>query len=209
MALLSRPTIGLDIGSRLVKAVQLKKKGKQIELEKFAVQEIYPSGEKPRDAASQRRAVLEAVQQALTKAKISVSQAVSAVAGEAIIVRYIQLPPMPEEEVKNALRFEAEEYIPFRVEDVNIDSAVIGYSGEGQTRRMDVLLVCARKDHINEHVNLIRDAGLTPVTVDVDSFAFLNCYEINYDPDPQEVVALVNIGGDITTISVYSAGYPK
>ena len=210
MAFLSRQTIGLDIGTRMVKAVQLKKKGKKnIELEKCGVAEIYPSGEKPPQTEQQRSAVTAAIRNALSQAKITATNAVTAVAGESIIVRYIQLPEMPETELKNALRWEAEEYIPFRVEDVNIDSAVIGHSGEGEMRRMDVLLVCARKELINDHVSLVREAGLTPEVVDVDSFAFLNCYELNYDTGPKDVVGLVNIGGDITSISVYSGGTPK
>jgi type IV pilus assembly protein PilM len=209
MAFWSRPSIGLDIGSRVVKAAQLKKAGKNIELEKFGVAEIYPSGEKPASAEEERQVTIDAIKRALTSAKITAVQAVTAVAGESIIVRYIQLPEMPEAELKNALRWEAEEYIPFRVDDVNIDSAVIGRSTEGEGGRLDVLLACVRKDLINDHVALVREAGLTPVLVDVDSFAFLNCYDMNYRTDPSEVIGLVNIGGDITSISVTMAGMPR
>ncbi|MBN1867894.1 type IV pilus assembly protein PilM [Candidatus Sumerlaeota bacterium] len=209
MAFWSRPAVGLDIGSRYVKAVQLKKTGKNIELERFGVSEIYAKGEKPSSPDDQRQAVVQAVRRAFSEAGITANQIVSAVAGESIIVRYIQLPEMPEEELANALRWEAEEYIPFRIEDVNIDSAIIGHSAQGDTRRIDVLVVCARKDLINDHVALVREAGVTPTLIDVDSFAFLNCFEVNYSPDPQEVVGLVNIGGDITSISVYLAGMPR
>ena len=76
----SRPSIGLDIGSRYVKAVQLKKTGKNIELEKFGVADIYPSGEKPTDPDDQRQAVVEAVKRVVTDAKITAKQAVTAVA---------------------------------------------------------------------------------------------------------------------------------
>ncbi|HUT24259.1 MAG TPA: type IV pilus assembly protein PilM [Sumerlaeia bacterium] len=209
MAFWSRPSIGLDIGSRVVKAAQLKKAGKNIELEKFGVADIYPSGEKPASPEEVRQAAIDAIKRALTTAKITAVQAVTAVAGESIIVRYIQLPEMPEAELKNALRWEAEEYIPFRVEDVNIDSAIIGRSTEGEGGRLDVLLACVRKDLINDHVSLVKEAGLTPVLVDVDSFAFLNCYDMNYRTDPSEVIGLVNIGGDITSISVTMAGMPR
>ena len=116
---------------------------------------------------------------------------------------------MPEDALKDSLQWAAEEYIPYQVEDVNIDSAIIGYSGEGDARRMNVLLVCARKDLIQEHIDLVRETGLTPTTIDVDSFAFLNCYDVNYSTEnPDEVVGLANIGGDITSISVFSNGLP-
>ncbi|MFP4381624.1 MAG: type IV pilus assembly protein PilM [Candidatus Sumerlaeia bacterium] len=208
-SLFSKPAVGLDIGTRLVKAVELDNKGKNIQLIRAGMAEIYPNGDKPKNPEAQRAAVVDAIKRAISSAGIKATNAVSAVAGESIIVRYIQVPEMPESELKNALRWEAEEYIPFRIDDVNIDSAVIGHSGEGDMKRMDVLLVCARKDHISDHVSIIRDAGLNPVVVDVDSFAFLNCYEVNYDTAPEDVVGLVNIGGDITSISVYAAGTPK
>ncbi len=206
----SRPAaVGLDIGSRLVKVVQLQKNGKNIELEKFGVAEIYPDSDKPQDASAQQQAVIAAIGNAMKMAGITSNQVVTAVAGESIIVRYIQLPVMPESELTNAIRWEAEEFIPFQIDDVNIDSAIIGYTGEGDTRQMDVLLVCARKDLISEQVNLLDSADLQPSIVDVDSFAFLNCFDLNYDPAPDDIVGLVNIGGDITTISVYKDGMPR
>lgn len=205
----SKPTIGLDIGSRMVKVVQLKKNGTQIELEKFGVAEIYPDGEKPKNPEVQKQATVEAIKLALQNAHIDSNTAVTAVAGEAIIVRYINLPSMSEAELKNAIKWEAEEYIPFPVEEVNIDSSIVGQAGEGENAQMEVLLVCARKDHISDHVSLVQQAGLMPTCVDVDSFAFLNCYELNYESDPDEVVALVNIGGEISSISVYSDGTPR
>lgn len=209
MGFFSRQTIGLDIGSRTVKAVELQKKGKKIELVRCGVAAIYPNGEKPNRPDEQRQAVIQAVRQALTNAKITATNAISAVAGESVIIRYIQLPEMSEAELKSSIQFQAEEYIPFRVEDVNIDFSIIGHSLENDIRRMDVLLVCARKDLINEHIKLLQDAGLTPEIIDTESFAFLNCFEMNYETGPEDVAALVNIGGDITGISVHAAGYPK
>jgi type IV pilus assembly protein PilM len=210
MALWSHPAaVGLDIGSRMVKAVQLKKSGKQIELEKFGVAPIYPGGEKPPEPDQQRAAISKAITQALRDAGITANQMVTAVSGESIIVRYIQMPEMPEAELNNALRWEAEEYIPFQIDDVNIDSAIIGRSGDEGQKKMDVLLVCARKELITDHVARLNDTGLSAAVVDVDSFAFLNCFDLNYDVAPTEAVGLVNIGGDITTISVFMAGLPR
>jgi type IV pilus assembly protein PilM len=212
MAFWSRPAaVGLDIGTRLVKAVQLKKTGKKgFALERFGVAEIYPSGEKPASPTQQRPAILDAIKRALSQAGISSREVVTAVAGESVIVRYIPpMPEMPEQELNNALRWHAEEHIPFQIEDVNMSSAIIGHTDQGGERRMDVLLVCAKKELILEHIELLREAGLTPSVVDVDSFAFLNCFDINYSPSAGECIGLINIGGDLTTISVYLDGMPR
>ena len=113
---------------------------------------------------------------------------------------------MPEEELKKALQWEAEEYIPFRLSEVNLDSVILDRSLEGDQSKMDVLLVSAKKDLVQEHVSVISGAGLDPAIVDVDSFAFLNCFEINHEPSREDSLALVNIGGDITSINIYNRG---
>ncbi len=202
-----KATVGLDIGSSIVKAVQLRRSGKGIELEKFGIAEIYPGGDKKAAAESVRELKIAAVRKALQSANISAKQAITAVSGESIIVRYIQLPDMPEDELKNALKWEAEEYIPFHIDEVNIDSVILGKAGEGG--KVDVLLVSAKKELVNEHIDLIRAVGLTPLIIDVDSFAFLNCFEVNYQPNPTDVIALINIGGEITSINVYIGGISR
>jgi type IV pilus assembly protein PilM len=204
----SKAAIGVDIGSNTVKVVQLKKSGSNIELEKAASTEIYSGGERPADANAQRRAKVEAVKRALNQAKITNKSAVSSVCGESIIVRYLQLPEMPEDELKKALQWEAEEYIPFRLDEVNIDSMVLGKSDPG-SERVDVLLVSAKKDLVDDHLSVIREAGLTPKALDVDSFAFLNCYEANYANSSSECIALINIGAEITGISIFQNGVSR
>jgi type IV pilus assembly protein PilM len=209
MFLPSKTAVGLDVGSSLVKAAQLKKSGKTVELEKFGVAAIYPGGDKKAATEDVKQLKIRAIRQALEQANIKAKHAISAVSGESIIVRYMQLPDMPEEELKNALRWEAEEYIPFRIDEVNLDSVILGKSSGTATGKVDVLLVSAKKDLINEHLELIRAAGLTPLIVDVDGFAFLNCFEVNYEPGSTDVLALVNIGAEVTSINVYVNGYAR
>ncbi len=207
MAFGSKAVIGLDIGSRVVKAIQLKRTGRGLELERFGTSDVIPGGD--RAGASQqnmRDLKIAAVRRTLEAARISAKYAVTAVSGESIIVRYIQLPDMPEAELKQALRWEAEEYIPFHIDEVNLDSVVLGQAGGGATGKVDVLLVSAKKDLVNEHVEIVRSAGLQPVIVDVESFAFLNCFEANYSPSLSDCVALVNIGAEITNINIYVGG---
>lgn len=205
----SKAPIGVDIGSHSVKVCQLRRVGDNFELEKFGVAEIYPNGDHPTDPQEQQTARIEALKKALEMAQIKAKQSVSAVCGESIIVRYLQLPEMPEDELKKALQWEAEEYIPFRLTEVNIDSVILGRSNDGEHGKMDVLLVSAKKDLIENHVAVLRGAGLEPRIVDVDSFAFLNCYETNHTPANAECAALINIGGEITSMNIYCGGVSR
>ncbi|OPZ22688.1 MAG: cell division protein FtsA [candidate division BRC1 bacterium ADurb.BinA364] len=202
----SKATIGLDIGSSLVKAIQLKRTGRGIELEKLGMADIYPSGIRPSDPAEDRRMRTDAVRMALASAGITAKQSITSISGESIIVRYIQLPDMPEAELKNALQWEAEEFIPFRIEDVNLDSVILGRTADSEGGKVDVMLVSAKKELVDQHLEIVREAGLTPIVIDVDSFAFLNCFDYNHQPGPGEIVALVNIGSGITNINIYVEG---
>lgn len=193
----------------MVKAVQIRKIGRGFELERFGVAEIYPGVDKKSAGVDRRAARLEAIRQAISQAGISAKHSVSAVSGESIIVRYIQLPDMPENELKGAIRWEAEDYIPYPLEEVNLDSVVLGKSEVGGSAKIDVLLVAAKKDLVAEHVSLLKAADLTPAIIDVDSFAFLNSFEANYMPSASEVVALLDIGAELTNINIYLGGVSR
>jgi len=200
----SKSVVGLDIGSSKVKAVQLRKVGGKYEIERFGVADVYPGGDRSASQASTFELKANAARMALESGKITAKYAVSAVAGESIIVRYIQMIEMLEEELKKALRYEAEEYLPFALDEVNIDSVVLGPSAT--PGKLDVLLVCARKDLINEHYQIIRSLGLIPLIIDVEGFAFLNAFEACYKPSNNDCVALVNIGAETTNINIYIGG---
>ncbi len=209
MALNPKRTVALDIGSSVVKAVQIRKVGRGFELERFGVAEIYPGVDKKSAGVDRRTARIEAIRQAVSQAGISAKHSVSAVSGESIIVRYIQLPDMPENELKGAIRWEAEDYIPFPLEEVNLDSVVLGKSDVGGSMKIDVLLVAAKKDLVAEHISLLKATDLTPSIIDVDSFAFLNSFEANYMPSASEVVALLDIGAELTNINIYLGGVSR
>ncbi len=197
-----KQVVGLDVGSYQVKAVELRKAGGKLELVNFGIADVYPNGDRSAAGnADQFQLQVNAIRKAMQQAKIQAKHSVSAVSGESIIVRYIQLPDMPESELKNALRWEAEEYIPFSIDEVNLDSVILGPSSVAG--KVDVLLVSARKDLVAEHVELIRSADLVPVVVDVEGFAFLNCYEVNYQPSSGDCVCLVHIGAEVTNINIY------
>ncbi len=113
---------------------------------------------------------------------------------------------MSEEELSESIKFEAEQYVPFDIEDVNIDFQILGPTEEpGQ---MDVMLVAVKKDVIGEYVTVAREAGLNPVVMDVDAFALSNMYEVNYEIEPGRNIALVNIGAATINLNVVKNGIP-
>jgi type IV pilus assembly protein PilM len=205
----SKNPIGVDIGSHTVKVCQVRKIGEGYQLENFGAAEVHTNGESVNDVSSTRQLKIDALKRALETGNIKGRHAVSAVSGESIIVRYLQLPEMPEVELKKALQWEAEEYIPFRLSEVNLDSQILGHVNDGDHPKMDVLLVSAKKDLVDEHVEIIKAAGLEPMIVDVDSLAFMNCFEMNYEPSMNECLALLNIGGEITSINIFSDGVSR
>jgi type IV pilus assembly protein PilM len=123
-----------------------------------------------------------------------------------VIVKKISLPSMTREELEESIRWEAEQYIPFDINEVNLDFQILhGAEMEGQ---MEVLLVAAKKDLIDDYVQVISDAGLTPAVIDVAAFAVENAFEANYDLRGEDVVALVNIGSQVVNINIVANGAP-
>ncbi|MBW2278864.1 MAG: type IV pilus assembly protein PilM, partial [Deltaproteobacteria bacterium] len=130
----------------------------------------------------------------------------TAVSGHHVIVKRISLPVMSDAELAESIHWEAEQYIPFDIEDVNLDYQILegsSLSGEGN---MDVLLAASKKDKINDYVSVIAEAGLSASTVDIAAFAMQNAFEMNYDFEPEQVNALVDIGSAVCTISVLHGG---
>jgi type IV pilus assembly protein PilM len=203
----SRSLVGLDIGSSSVKAVELVRKGKnkEFELTHLGVAPL-PSEAIVQGAFLNSAAIVDAIREAVEKAKIKTKQAAAAVSGHSVIVKKVSLPAMTRDELDEQIRWEAEQYIPFDVNEVNLDFQILDdIGGEGQ---MDVLLVAAKKDLIDDYVQVISEAGLQPAVIDVAAFAVENCYEANYDNRPGEVTALINIGAQVVNINVLAGGIP-
>ena len=136
--------------------------------------------------------------------KIKQKEVAVSVSGHSVILRKINLPVMTREELDESIQWEAEQYIPFDINDVNIDVAILNdHNDQGQ---MDVLLVAAKKDMINDYINVVREAGLIASVVDVDSFAVQNAFEVNYNLPVGETVALINVGAAVVNINVVHSG---
>ncbi len=203
----SKSMVGLDIGSSTVKAVELssKGKGKDFELAHVGVARLAPEAI-VQGAFLNSSAIVDAIREAIDTANIKSKNAAAAVCGHSVIVKKVSLPVMSREELDEQIRWEAEQYIPFDVNEVNLDFQILETSdGEGQ---MDVLLVAAKKDLIDDYVQVISEAGLTPAVIDIAAFAVENAFEANYEVRPDEVVALVNIGAQVVNINILMDGTP-
>lgn len=196
--------IGLDIGSSYLKVVGLKERKGGYELEHFEMLPLPPELIVEGSIIDSLRLV-EAIKELLKKAKVKTKMASIGIAGHAsVIIRRISLPEMSEEELVESIKFEAEQYVPFDIEDVAIDFQILGPTDEpGQ---MDVMLVAVKKDIINEYTSVAGEAGLTPVVVDVNAFAISNMFEVNYEIEMDRNVALVNIGASTINLNVLKGG---
>ncbi|HEU4428807.1 MAG TPA: type IV pilus assembly protein PilM [Myxococcota bacterium] len=201
----TKSIVGLDIGSSCVKAVECAVKSKGIEIVKVGVAKLPPEAI-VQGAFLNSGAVVSAIQEAIASAGIKSKQVATAVSGHSVIVKKISLPAMSREELDESIRWEAEQYIPFDINEVNLDFQIVeGSETEGQ---MDVLLVAAKKDLIDDYTQVITDAGLQPVVIDVAAFAVENAFHANYESSSDEVVALVNIGSQVVNINIVSRGAP-
>ena len=200
----AKGTIGLDIGSSYLKAVQLKETRSGYELELFDMLPISPELIVEGSIIDAIR-LTESLRELMHRSKAKAKDAVISISGHSsVIIKRISLPEMSEEELSESIKFEAEQYVPFDIEDVNLDFQILGPKEEpGQ---MDVILVAVKKDVINDYVSVVKEAGLTTVIVDVDAFALENMYGINYEIEAGRNVALVNIGASTMNMNILRGG---
>ncbi len=199
--------IGLDIGSSSVKAVEIahKSRDKGFELRSLGQAQL-ASEAIVQGAFLNSSAIVDAIRESIEDGKIGAKDVAAAVSGHSVIVKRVNLPQMTREELEDQIQWEAEQYIPFDVNEVNLDFQILdSHEEEGQ---MDVLLVAAKKDLIDDYFQVISEAGLNPIAIDVAGFAVQNAYEMNYEQSPDAVTALVNIGAQVVNINVLRSGIP-
>ncbi|MBN1880019.1 type IV pilus assembly protein PilM [bacterium] len=192
--------IGLDIGTSAVKMVVLKEQMKGFSLQALGYEPLPP--EVIVDGAIMDSAiVVDAIQKIVKDQKIRRKNVALSVSGHSVIVKKITLPKMSQEELDESIHWEAEQYIPFDIDDVNIDFHILEEQNIGGNE-MEVILVAVKKDKVNDYTNLVRQAGLTPLVVDVDGFAIGNQFELNYGLDSDRVIALIDIGAGVMNINI-------
>jgi type IV pilus assembly protein PilM len=200
----SKAVVGLDIGSSAVKAVELKSSGKGFKVTAFAVEPVPPDSIVD-GAIIDGTAVSDAIRRLFENKAFKTKEVAASLSGNAVIVKKISLPVMTEAELAESIYWEAEQYIPFDIQDVNLDYQILD-AGRGPDSKgtMEVLLVAAKKEKIADYMGVISQAGRVAVVVDVDAFALQNAYETNYGLEPLSVVVLLNAGASAININILS-----
>jgi len=203
----SKGLIGLDLGSSALKAVEIKDlgRGRGFQLVNVGIETLPPEAIVD-GAIMDSGLVTEAIQRLFSTRKFKATDVAISLSGHSVIIKKIGLPAMSPEELAESIQWEAEQYIPFDMDDVNIDYQILEGSATDAEGNMDVLLVAVKKDKINDYTGVVSQAGKTPVVVDVDVFALQNAFEASCESSPAEVVALVNLGASVTNISVLRQG---
>ena len=201
-----RQLVGLDIGSSAIKVAQLKESKGRYFLQKFGVKPLEPEVIVDGTVMDEGR-VVSAIRELFEEANVKNKHVAISISGHAVIVKKISLPPMPDEELEGQVKLAAEQYIPFDINEVNIDFHVLpSDASEDQHGDMSVILVAAKKDKINELTELVKAAGLIPMVMDVDAFAVENMHAINYPMGQEETTALVNLGASVMNVNIIRAG---
>ena len=197
-----KQVVGCDVGSSAIKIVELKPlKNDEFQLVHAAVADLSPEAIVD-GAIMDSSLVVEALTGLISENGIKNTKFGGSLSGHSVIIKKIQLPSMTEAELAESIQWEAEQYIPFDINDVNLDYVVLDTGGSDM---MDVLLVAVKRDRINDYTSVIVQAGKEPVLVDVDVFAVQNAFESNYS-SRGETVALVNVGASVMNINVLHDG---
>ena len=198
-----RNCVGLDIGSSAVKLCVLKDSKRGLALQAFDHVQLPP--ETIVDGALMNATVVtDAISELMGRNKLRQKQAALSVSGNTVIIKKITLPLMTQDELEESIQWEAEQYIPFDIRDVFIGFEVLApRTDQGQ---MDVVLVAAKREMINDYESVAADAGLEPVVMDVDAFCLQNAYEVNYGFHQGETVVLLDVGNSVVTMNVVTDG---
>ena len=192
--------VGLDIGSSAVKAVELKLTGQSYRVSAFGSEPVPPDSIVD-GAIIDAMAVSDAIRRLLDGHAFKSKDVAASLSGNAVIVKKISLPLMTDAELAESIFWEAEQYIPFDIQDVNLDYQILNSGANGT---MDVLLVAAKKEKIADYTGVISQAGRVAIVVDVDAFALQNAYELNYGPEAGAVIVLLNAGASAININIMS-----
>jgi type IV pilus assembly protein PilM len=200
-----KTTIGLDIGSGLVKAVVIDHSGATPELAKVIVTPLNENAIVEGEIMDPG-IVADAIRQTIEAAGVKKPGVVAAVGGRDVIVKKILIERVKESQARELMRWEAEQHVPFDMDSVELDFQILDPEGEGL--EMSVLLVAAKRELVEAKKQLLTDAGIAPSVMDVDAFALHNAFAANYPEAMDGVVALLNIGHEVTTLNVLDDGVP-
>ncbi len=205
----AKDALGVDLGSTSIKIIQLKGSPGKYSLARWAYLPL-PNAGPDVPGPDRRTQAINLLKDYVAKQKKSASRhAVFSVSGNSVIVRYVKFNRMSRPDLAKMIFIEAEPYIPFAIPEVNLDFHILGDVVEEGQRKMETILVAAKKEIIQSRLEVIQQVGLSPIMIDVDAFALANAYEINRNPAVKETVLIVHIGASVTTMAILDQGVPK
>ncbi len=197
--------MGLDIGSSTIKVVEIEHRSGVPRLLNYGMADLAPEAIVEGEVMD-RQLVVEAIQNLFEARGIRRKQVATGVSGRGVIVKKITMNRLSPQDAREAIHWEAEQHVPYDINDVSLDFEIL--DTDPGPNQMQVLLVAAKRDLISAHADLVREAGLLPAIIDVNSFAVQNAAEVNYEFLADEVVALVNIGAELTNVNLVQNGIP-
>ncbi len=204
-----KPTIGIDIGSHTIKLVELIKTTSPENEASYIIrrvgQALVPPNVVVDGSVSSPQELGDILRNLLENVKNKYRYASTSIAGYSVIVKRITVPFTDERDIEDNLIIEAENYVPFEIEDVYVDFHVIGIEEDSEKLQSDIFLVAAKKEIVDDYAAVIQEVGLSPAVVDVDAFAISNVFEVAYG-DPDEAVVLVDIGASKTSLNIVHHG---
>lgn len=200
-----KKTVGLDVGSGLIKLVVVDHGKSEPELVKVAITPVLA------DAIVEGEVmdpgiVADAIRGLFVTGGVKQKNVVTAVGGRDVIVKKIQMDRMKESDAREVIRWEAEQHVPFDMENVELDFQILDPDAEGL--QMSVLLVAAKRELVENKQSLLTDAGLAAEIIDVDAFALHNAFETNYPDELTGTIGLLNVGHEVTNINILEDGVP-
>jgi type IV pilus assembly protein PilM len=198
-----KPLVGVDIGATSIKVCQLKESRKGYSLQRYGYCVLEPQTIVDRHVMN-AQAVVDGLQRIFSDNKIKLRDVALSVSGQSVISRKITVPIMTSAELDEQIQWEAENHIPFDIKDVNVDYEILRRRPEAG--QMDLLLVAAKRDEINDYVQIARQAKLKPVVVDIDAFTIQNLFEYNRGLPPDQTFAIINVGATQASINIISRG---
>jgi type IV pilus assembly protein PilM len=196
-----KESIAIDIGTFSIKIVQLKKSGNSYTLAKWGV---VPLSDINKDVSpvERKNVILSRLSDYLQREHILTKNVISSISGNQVIVRHVQFPKMPYEELAKNIFTHAEPFIPFDLNEVDLSFYIIDSSLEGPQAKMETVLVAAKKEFTQWKLDIFNTLNLRPVVIDIDAFAICNAYEMNLDKETLETVLIANIGTNTTNIAI-------
>lgn len=198
------PLVGVDISSTAVKLLQLSPSGGRYRVEHYAVEPLPPNAVVEKNIV-EVEAVGEAIKRAVQRSGVKTKFAAAAVAGSAVITKIIQMPAdLSEEDLEDQIQVEANQYIPYPIEEVSLDFEVLG-PVKDNPESVNVLLAASRTDNVDMRVAALEMGGLTAKVIDIEAFAMENAYQLIADQLPagrDGLVAIVDVGATMTSLNV-------